>query len=84
VLESLRLYALNKLLENQEAECVKRRHAQYWYERSVGSGDNWIETPAAEWLSNNSGHIADIRAALEWAFGSEGDSILGIRIAAGF
>jgi predicted ATPase/DNA-binding winged helix-turn-helix (wHTH) protein len=82
LLESLRLYALNKLLGNKEAECVKRRHAQYWYERSVGSVDNWSDTPTAEWLSNHSGGIADVRAALEWAFAPEGDAILGIRIAA--
>jgi predicted ATPase len=82
LLESLRLYALNKLLESKESECVKRRHAQYWYKRSLASGENGIETPTADWLSNHSGDIADIRAALEWAFAPDGDAILGIRIAA--
>src|ERR1700682_5213918 len=82
LLESLRLYAFDKLLENEEAECVRRRHAQHWYERSIGAGDNWIETPTAEWRREHSSDIADVRAALDWAFAPQGDPILGIRIAA--
>jgi predicted ATPase/DNA-binding winged helix-turn-helix (wHTH) protein len=80
LLESFRLYALDKLLGNEESECVRRRHAQYWYDCSIGSGDNWIEIPTAEWLAQHSGDVADIRAALDWAFDSPGDPILGIRI----
>ena len=64
LLESLRLYAFTKLLENQEVDQIRRRHAQYWYERSVGSGDNWIEVPRADWLSRHRSDIADLRAAL--------------------
>jgi predicted ATPase len=82
LLESLRLYAFTKLLGNQEAASTRRRHAQYWYERSVGSGDNWIEIPNAAWLTKHSTDIADLRAALDWAFAPEGDKRLGIRIAA--
>ncbi|MGA2792354.1 MAG: winged helix-turn-helix domain-containing protein [Roseiarcus sp.] len=82
LLESLRLYAFTKLLANREAEHMRRRHAQYWYERSVGSGDNWIEVPKADWLIKHSTDIADLRAALDWAFAPQGDAALGIRIAA--
>src|SRR5262249_45440964 len=66
-----------------EVESVKRRHAQYWHERSVASGDNWIEKPTTEWLAKHGSDIIDIidiRAALDWAFAPGGDSILGIRI----
>jgi predicted ATPase len=82
LLESIRLYTLNKLLESKEEDPVRRRHAQYWYERSVGFGGNWMETPTAEWLSKHSGDIADVRAALEWAFAPGGDPTLGIRLTA--
>jgi len=82
LLESLRLYAFTKLLEHQEAERMRRRHAQYWYERSVGSADRWIEVANADWLVKRSPDIADIRAALDWAFAAGGDPLLGIRIAA--
>ncbi|MDR3409299.1 MAG: winged helix-turn-helix domain-containing protein [Methylovirgula sp.] len=82
LLESLRLYAFTELLENQEAEYMRRRHAQYWYERSVGSGDTWLEVPKAEWLVRHGGDVADLRAALDWAFAPGGDPALGIRIVA--
>jgi predicted ATPase len=83
LLESLRLYALKKLVENQEAECIRRRHAQYCYERSIRSEHDWKETPSAEWLHKHSDEITDIRAALEWAFfAPRGDPVLGIRIIA--
>jgi predicted ATPase/DNA-binding winged helix-turn-helix (wHTH) protein len=82
LLESLRLYTLNKLLENKEEEPVRRRHAQYWYERSADSAGNLMETPTDDWLSKHSGTIADVRAALEWAFAPGGDPVLGIEITA--
>jgi predicted ATPase len=82
LLESLRLYAFSKLQENQEVDQVRRRHAQYWYERSVGSGDDWIEVPKADWLARHGNDIADLRAALDWAFAPGGDPELGVRIAA--
>ncbi|MGA7859933.1 MAG: hypothetical protein WCA11_18490, partial [Terracidiphilus sp.] len=82
LLESLRLYAFTKLLENQEVDQIKRRHARYWYERSIGSGDNWIEVPKADWLARHRSDIADLRAALDWAFAPGGDPALGVRIAA--
>lgn len=82
LLESLRLYAFTKLVENREAEDVRRRHAQHWYERTVGSGHNWMEVPNADWLVKHSSDIADLRAALDWAFAPGGDPVLGVRIAA--
>jgi len=82
LLESLRLYASTKLLENQEADDLRRRHAQYWHERCSGLGDTWIEVPNADWLVRHGSDIADLRAALDWAFAAEGDPVLGIRLAA--
>ncbi len=82
LLETLRLYAFTKLLENQEAEVIRRQHARYWHDRSIGTGDNWIEVPKADWLAEHGSDIADLRAALDWAFAPGGDPVLGVRIAA--
>jgi predicted ATPase/DNA-binding winged helix-turn-helix (wHTH) protein len=79
MLESLRLYAFNKLLESPEADCVRRSHAEYYLRCSFGSGDNWLETPSAPWLESHSGDIADIRAAIKWAF-SSGNPVLAIEL----
>jgi len=81
LLESLRLYAFGKLLEHHEAACVRDRHARYFYERSLGSGDNWVETPSEHWLHAHSGDIADLRAALDWAFSPEGDPVFAAKLA---
>ncbi len=81
LLESLRLYAFDKLTRNAEVECVRRRHADYFSRCSFGSGDSWLETPTAEWLRSHGSDIADIRAAIEWAF-SAGETALAVKIIA--
>jgi predicted ATPase/DNA-binding winged helix-turn-helix (wHTH) protein len=78
LLESLRLYAFDKLVLSGELECARRRHAEYWLARSIQGGDGWTELPTQGWLLANGGNIADIRAALDWALGSTGDPALAI------
>jgi predicted ATPase/DNA-binding winged helix-turn-helix (wHTH) protein len=82
LLETLRLYASAKLDERGEAACVRRRHAEYWLQTSAKFADNWIETPSPERLSRHRGELADIRGALDWALGPEGDAALGAKLAA--
>jgi predicted ATPase/DNA-binding winged helix-turn-helix (wHTH) protein len=83
MLESLRLYAFGKLLENAEVDCVRRRHAEYYSRCSFGSGfgstDGWLQAPSAHWLASHSDDIVDIRAAIDWAF-SSGDDALAIKV----
>lgn len=78
LLESLRLYAFDKLVLSGELECARRRHAEYWLARSLQGGEGWTELPTQDWLLANGGNIADIRAALDWALGSTGDPALAI------
>jgi predicted ATPase/DNA-binding winged helix-turn-helix (wHTH) protein len=82
LLESLRLYALEKLFESRELEQVRRRHAVHSYHHSLKAGDTWADAPTAAWLAKHSSFIADLRAALEWTFGMRGDPVLGIKIIA--
>jgi predicted ATPase/DNA-binding winged helix-turn-helix (wHTH) protein len=82
LLESLRLYALTKLFEGADADKTKARHAQYWYERSVGCYHDQVDMPTREWQRMHGAEIADIRAALEWSFGPTGDPALGIKLTA--
>jgi predicted ATPase/DNA-binding winged helix-turn-helix (wHTH) protein len=81
MLESLRLYAFGKLLENREAECVRRAHAEHFCRCTFGTGEDWLDTPTAQWLQSHGGDIADIRAAIDWAFLSD-DPVLAIKIIA--
>jgi predicted ATPase/DNA-binding winged helix-turn-helix (wHTH) protein len=82
LLESLRLYALDKLSESKELEQVGRRHAEYSYRHSLGIEEAWAKTPTEAWLTKHGNFIADLRAALEWTFGLGGDPVLGIKIIA--
>jgi predicted ATPase/DNA-binding winged helix-turn-helix (wHTH) protein len=91
MLESLRLYAFSKLLENEEVDCVRRRHAEYYCRSAFASAssssafsstDSWLETPAGLWLESHADDIVDIRAAIDWAF-SSGDTVLAIKLIGG-
>ena len=82
LLDTTRGYALEITVDDAErAECAAR-HANY-YRR-------WLEQIAAEWptLSNaeqRALHLADlanVRAALEWCFGANGNARIGIGLAA--
>lgn len=79
MLESLRLYASAKLLENDESDGVRRCHAEYFCRRSSGSGDNWLDPPTTQWLESHSGDVADIRAAIKWAFSAD-TPVLAIKL----
>jgi predicted ATPase/DNA-binding winged helix-turn-helix (wHTH) protein len=76
LLETTRVYALSKLAEGGELQEYSRRHAEYYqallerieYERDRGS------TPFA--------HVDNVRAALEWCFGVNGNLTIGVRLAA--
>jgi predicted ATPase/DNA-binding winged helix-turn-helix (wHTH) protein len=80
LLEALRLYAWDKLIENIEADNVRQRHAEHWCTRSTAYGDNWTETANADWLARHRDELANIRAAVEWAFSESGDVDLGISL----
>lgn len=82
LLESLRLYAWERLSGSGEVDLVQRRHAEYWLRRSAAYGDNWIEMPSAEWLACFRDELSDVRAAIEWSFSASGDAELGIRLVA--
>jgi predicted ATPase len=77
LLETTRAYALSKLTESGELHEVSRRHADYY--RML------LETIENEWEEKRSiplAHLDNVRAALEWCFGDDGDPATGARLAA--
>ena len=77
LLETTRTYAFEKLFGSGEGEQFARRHAEYLravFERAETESPT---QPIAEWLAAYSGHIDDLRAALDWAFSPDGDATLG-------
>jgi predicted ATPase/DNA-binding winged helix-turn-helix (wHTH) protein len=81
LLDTTRAYALEKLEEHGEVDVVLRRHAEYVA--------GYLETQRAALLarlkaesSTHSGQLGNIRAALEWSFGPNGDDEIATRLAA--
>jgi predicted ATPase len=82
LLDTTRAYALDVSLDDAEAAELAARHATY-YRR-------WLEQTGAEWPTFSNGaqrapHFAglnNVRAALEWCFGVNGNIDIGVGLAA--
>ncbi|WP_245326784.1 ATP-binding protein [Bradyrhizobium sacchari] len=80
LLDSTRRYAAERRQADPVCGQALRRHAERvlaLFERSEAEW-NWREP--ADWTQRYLGRIADLRAALSWAVGEEGDPALGIRL----
>src|SRR5947208_2233774 len=82
LLDTTRAYAIEKLDESAERDQIARRHAEYHrqiFERAE------VESAARrtdEWLADYAREIDNLRAALDWAFSSDGDASIGMALTA--
>jgi predicted ATPase/DNA-binding winged helix-turn-helix (wHTH) protein len=82
LLDTTRAYALDIGIDAAEAADLAVRHASY-YRR-------WLEQTEAEWPTLPTGAertpyfvgLNNVRAALEWCFGKDGDAKIGVELAA--
>ncbi len=84
LLETIRTYGLEKLVERNEAQIVGRRHAEYFRSlvaRLVPLSDFALRT---ESLTECFREVDNTRAALDWAFSPAGDVEIGISLTAAF
>jgi predicted ATPase len=82
LLETMRAYALEKLLESGEFDAVARRHARRYldvFERAEIEAET---RPRSEWLAEYGPRIDNLRAALDWAFSPVGDASIGVALTA--
>jgi predicted ATPase/DNA-binding winged helix-turn-helix (wHTH) protein len=79
LLDTTRVYALEKLMEGGEGAAVSRRHADYYEHLLTAVALN--DTTANE-FADCVREIDNIRAALTWAFSPGGDASVGVRLAA--
>ncbi|MFD2265070.1 ATP-binding protein [Lacibacterium aquatile] len=80
LMDTTRTYALEQLNEAGETAVHRHRHATYYrsvFERSEGE---WETRPTPEWLEDYARHIGNLRAALDWSFGPEGDPMVGVAL----
>ena len=81
LLETTRAYALEKLAAAGEHNDIGRRHALYFRQRFERALDDWRHIPEEEWCTAYLAERDNVRAALDWALGSGGDSAIGIALA---
>jgi tetratricopeptide (TPR) repeat protein len=80
LLETVRAYALEKLAEAEEIDILQRRHARYFRDLFECAPDDWERLPDAEWRARYQPELDNVRAALDWAFGSGGDPAIGVEL----
>jgi len=82
LLETTRAYAIEKLDESGERERIARCHAEYYrnlFERAEGEAG---ARSTGEWLADYAREIDNLRAALDWAYASDGDAGIGVALTA--
>ncbi len=79
MLESTRHYAVEKLVENGES-AWRRRHAEYLSRLFEKAYQAWPTTPTEAWLETYEPELENLRAALEWSFGANGDPELSVTL----
>ena len=80
LLDTTRAYAAEKLEEESEVARYSRRHAEYYRALFDRAKAEWETRPTVEWLDAYGPHLANLRAALQWAFTPINDPLLGVAL----
>lgn len=80
LLDSTQRYATRRRLEAGLDRPARRAHAERILALFEQSEAEWGWRDGDDWTQRYLGRIADVRAALAWAFGDGGDAALGVRL----
>jgi predicted ATPase/DNA-binding winged helix-turn-helix (wHTH) protein len=83
LLETIRLYALEKLRISGETQRAARRHAVYYCGLARQAELESRTRTEADWLAVYGQHLDNWRAALDWAFSADGDADIGLALTVG-
>src|SRR5262245_26385081 len=78
--ESTRDYALQKLAQAGELT-LRKEHARHFAARFAAATQAWETLATERWLAEYGPDIDNIRGALSWAFGANGDVAIGLELA---
>lgn len=81
MLEPLRRYAQARLADRGETATMAERHARHYTDWIERAGAFIYRAGSTGWLDQIRAENENLRAALQWAFGADGDAPLGARIA---
>lgn len=80
LLETIRAYVREKPDDAGETAAM-RRHAQYFRAQFENAVDDWLRLPEAEWRALYLPEVDNVRAALEWSLGINGDAAFAVALA---
>jgi predicted ATPase/DNA-binding winged helix-turn-helix (wHTH) protein len=80
LLETIRAYAIEKLILAGELTTTARRHAEYHSDLFHRARSDWESQPTAAWLAEYGYRLDDLRTTLDWAFSTNGNVALGIEL----
>ena len=81
LLETLREFGRGRLSKTAEFHTARARHARYYLHVAEDAAPRLRHAGSASWYGRLAEEEPNMRSALEWAFGPEGDIEVGIRIA---
>ncbi|MGH9280289.1 MAG: BTAD domain-containing putative transcriptional regulator [Acidimicrobiales bacterium] len=81
LLDSLRLFGLEKLRESGREPDARNRHAAYYMSFTMAAEEQHHGPDSADWTKRVIAELPNIRAALAWSF-SDGDYLVGVETAA--
>jgi predicted ATPase len=82
LLDTMRAYAIEKLIEAGECQWLARRHAEHCRDLIERAEAEWETRPTAAWPAEYAAEIDNLRAALDWAFSPDGDAQIGVALTA--
>jgi predicted ATPase/DNA-binding XRE family transcriptional regulator len=81
LLETMRAYALDRLVAADEFHATARRHAEYFAELLLANNAKWGRISLMEWIDAFEYDVDNLRAALGWSLVDAHDIALGAKIA---
>ncbi len=80
LLDTTRIYAAEKLAASNRTDAAMARLATYLQMRFERAEQELYSAAMAEWSEDFASQMANLRAALDWAFSPTGDLLLGVRL----
>jgi predicted ATPase/class 3 adenylate cyclase len=71
MLETMRQYAGEKLIETGESELLRDRHLDHYLDLAETAAPHLVRPEQVEWLDRLEGDHDNLRAALEWSLGKQ-------------